>query len=58
MKKLNISDLNQKDFNKIIQYADELKNKIEPVLIEKNIGLIFEKTQPELDCHFKLVLMN
>ena len=42
MKKLlNISDLNQKDFNKIIQFADELKNKIEPVLIEKNIVLIF-----------------
>ena len=55
MKKLlNISDLNQKDFNKIIQFADELKNKIEPVLIEKNIGLIFEKNSTRTRLSFQV----
>ena len=44
MKKLlNISDLNQKDFFQIIDYAEFLTNKNENLLSNKNIGLIFEK---------------
>ena len=44
MKKLlNISDLKQKDFFQIIDYAESLANRNENLLTEKNIGLIFEK---------------
>ena len=40
---INISDLTLKDFNKILEFAFELKKKNEKCLINKNIGLIFEK---------------
>ena len=40
---LNISDLNQNDFEKILQFAEDLDSKTEQTLTNKNIGLIFEK---------------
>ena len=44
MKKLlNISDLNQDDFNNILQFADDLNTNTEQILSNKKIGLIFEK---------------
>ena len=40
---LNISDLNQNDFDSILQFADDLNIQTEKTLTNKNIGLIFEK---------------
>ena len=38
---LNISDLNQRDFDNILQFAEVINTKNERVLSDKNIGLIF-----------------
>tara|TARA_B110000971_G_C20038428_1_gene515932 strand:+ start:4336 stop:5223 length:888 start_codon:yes stop_codon:yes gene_type:complete len=40
---LNISDLNRKDFDEILNYANELREISTEDLKDKNIGLIFEK---------------
>ena len=55
MKKLlNISDLKQKDFFQIIDYAESLANKNENLLTEKNIGLIFEKNSTRTRLSFQV----
>ena len=55
MKKLlNISDLKQKDFFQIIDYAESLVNKNENLLTEKNIGLIFEKNSTRTRLSFQV----
>ena len=55
MKKLlNISDLTQSDFDKIINFTDDLKNKNEKVLTNKNIGLIFEKNSTRTRLSFQV----
>ena len=45
---LNISDLNQNDFEKILQFAEDLDSKTEQTLTNKNIGLIFEKNSTNM----------
>ncbi len=55
MKKLlNISDLNQKDFLQIIDYAESLTIKNENLLANKNIGLIFEKNSTRTRLSFQV----
>ena len=55
MKKLlNISDLNQDDFNCILQFADELNTHTEQILSNKNIGLIFEKNSTRTRLSFQV----
>ena len=39
---LNVSDLNQNDYENILQFAKDLDTKTEQTLTNKNIGLIFE----------------
>ncbi len=51
---LNISDLNQKDFEKILQFAEDLDNKTEHTLTNKNIGLIFEKNSTRTRLSFQV----
>ncbi len=54
MKKLlNISNLNQKDFDEIIYFAESLNNKNENFLTNKNIGLIFEKNSTRTRLSFQ-----
>ena len=55
---LNISDLGIEDFNSILKNAKSIKPNEDFSLKNKNIGLIFEKTQRELGFLFKLVLIN
>ena len=55
MKKLlNISDLKQKDFFQIIDYAESLANRNENLLTEKNVGLIFEKNSTRTRLSFQV----
>ena len=55
MKKLlNISDLNQRDFDNILQFAEVLNTKNEQVLSDKNIGLIFEKNSTRTRLSFQV----
>tara|TARA_B100000989_G_scaffold296576_1_gene280112 strand:- start:707 stop:1585 length:879 start_codon:yes stop_codon:yes gene_type:complete len=55
MKKLlNISDLNQTDFNSILQFAGNSNSQIEQTLTNKNIGLIFEKNSTRTRLSFQV----
>lgn len=55
MKKLlNISDLNQNDFDNIINYAESLNHQNEDILTNKNIGLIFEKNSTRTRISFQV----
>ncbi len=55
MKKLlNISDLNQTDFNSIMEFSQELNKKDEKILSNKNIGLIFEKQSTRTRLSFQV----
>ena len=51
---LNISDLNQNDFDNILQFADDLNNETEQILTNKNIGLIFEKNSTRTRLSFQV----
>ena len=51
---LNISDLNQNDFDDILKFADDLNNKTEQILTNKNIGLIFEKNSTRTRLSFQV----
>ena len=51
---LNISDLNQNDFEKILQFAEDLDTKTEQTLTNKNIGLIFEKNSTRTRLSFQV----
>ena len=51
---LNISDLNQNDFEKILQFAEDLDSKNEQTLTNKNIGLIFEKNSTRTRLSFQV----
>ena len=47
---LNISDLSKNDFFDIISLSESARDNYDDSLKNKNIGLIFEKTQLELVC--------
>ena len=51
---LNVSDLNQNEFNKIINYAESIGNQNENFLTNKNIGLIFEKNSTRTRLSFQV----
>tara|TARA_B100000963_G_scaffold248263_1_gene217414 strand:+ start:1805 stop:2683 length:879 start_codon:yes stop_codon:yes gene_type:complete len=51
---LNISDLNQNDFEKILKFAEDLNTKTEQTLTNKNIGLIFEKNSTRTRLSFQV----
>jgi len=51
---LNISDLNQNDFDSILQFAYDLNNQTEQTLTNKNIGLIFEKNSTRTRLSFQV----
>ena len=51
---LNISDLNQNDFEKILQFAQDLDSKTEHTLTNKNVGLIFEKNSTRTRLSFQV----
>ncbi len=55
MKKLlNISDLNQNDFENILKFVDDLNFQSENNLTDKNIGLIFEKNSTRTRLSFQV----
>ena len=51
---LNVSDLNQNDFENILQFAKDLDTKTEQTLTNKNIGLIFEKNSTRTRLSFQV----
>ena len=51
---LNISDLTKNDFDLILSYAFSLNNKIDNCLLNKNIGLIFEKNSTRTRLSFQV----
>ncbi|MAD57072.1 MAG: ornithine carbamoyltransferase, partial [Porticoccus sp.] len=51
---LNISDLKKDDFKKIINYAKILNKKFDNSLLNKNIGLIFEKNSTRTRLSFQV----
>ena len=51
---LNIRDLNKKEFFEILNYADLLSTNHEPILKNKNIGLIFEKNSTRTRLSFQV----
>ena len=51
---LNVSDLNQDDFENILQFAKDLDTKTEQTLTNKNIGLIFEKNSTRTRLSFQV----
>ena len=51
---LNISDLNQNDFEKILQFSEILNTETEHILTNKNIGLIFEKNSTRTRLSFQV----
>jgi len=51
---LNISDLNQNDFDSILQFASDLNSRNEQTLTNKNIGLIFEKNSTRTRLSFQV----
>ena len=51
---LNISDLSKNDFEKILQFAEDLDSKTEQTLNNKNIGLIFEKNSTRTRLSFQV----
>ena len=51
---LNISDLNQNDFDNILQFAGDLNSRNEQTLTNKNIGLIFEKNSTRTRLSFQV----
>ena len=53
---LNISDLSIDDFKQIINFATEIDKKKENCLINKNIGLIFEKNSTRTRLSFQVCI--
>lgn len=51
---LNISDLNKDDFNSILSFASSIRPNTENCLINKNIGLIFEKNSTRTRLSFQV----
>lgn len=55
---LNITDLNKKDIYKIIDFSEKLYFKNDPILLNKNIGLIFEKLSTRTRISFHVGIQN
>lgn len=51
---LNIADLNLSDFNSILEFSESLNIKNEKLLLDKNIGLIFEKNSTRTRLSFQV----
>ena len=51
---LNISNINSNDLIEIFKYADSLTEKFDDCLIEKNVGLIFEKNSTRTRLSFQV----
>ena len=51
---LNISDINSNDLIEIFKYADLLTKNFDDCLIEKNVGLIFEKNSTRTRLSFQV----
>ena len=53
---LNISDLSVNEFNQIINSANEIEKKNQDILLNKNIGLIFEKNSTRTRLSFQVCI--